>query len=459
MIVGTLSTAAGIVNGRLHGSDAGFRGVSTDTRSLEPGNLFVALKGPNFDGTAFVEQACSGGAVGAIVPRAVDAGLPAIVVDDTLEALGRLAADWRDRMPATVIGITGSNGKTTLKTLLAGCLSMTAETLATQGNLNNEIGVPLMLFRMDERHRFAVIEMGANHHGEIGYLTSLVSPQIVAITNAAPAHLEGFGSVEGVARAKGEILDGKRRPDVAVLNADDDYFEYWKSRVRDVAVLSFGLDADADVRASHIATASDGSRFTLHMPAGQIDVSLHLAGRHNILNACAAAAIASAVGLAPEAIRLGLESVVPVGGRLQPVASVSGAILYDDSYNANPVSVQAAAEFLAAREGRSWLVLGDMAELGDDAELLHTHTGRVVREAGIDKLLATGPLMRHAVEAFGDGAQWFETAGDLSRELIRSIGKGDVVLVKGSRSMGMERVVHALTETPAPIATDRARSA
>jgi UDP-N-acetylmuramoyl-tripeptide--D-alanyl-D-alanine ligase len=459
MIDSTLSMAAGIVEGTLNGSDAPFKGVSTDTRSLESGNLFVALQGPNFDGTAFLEEARSKGAVGAIVPRAVESALPTIVVDDTLKALGQLAADWRNRMPATVIGITGSNGKTTLKALLSGCLSMSAETLATKGNLNNEIGVPLMLFRINETHRFAVIEMGANHHGEIGYLTSLAAPQVVAITNAAPAHLEGFGSVEGVAKAKGEILEGQRRPEFAILNADDDYFEYWKTRVQDTTVLSFGLSADAEVRASRIVATGDGSEFTLHMPGVRMSVRIHLAGKHNVLNACAAAAMASALGLSPEQIRRGLEAVAPVGGRLQPVESQSGAILFDDSYNANPVSVQAAAEFLAAQEGRNWLVLGDMAELGDDAELLHAHTGWVVREAGIDNLLATGPLMRHAVESFGEGGRWFESIDELSSALSGSIARGDVVLVKGSRSMGMERVVHALTDSARPVVEDQARSA
>jgi UDP-N-acetylmuramoyl-tripeptide--D-alanyl-D-alanine ligase len=459
MIVGQLSTAASTVDGTLNGADAGFRGVSTDTRSLEPGNLFVALQGPNFDGTAFLEEAVARRAAGAIVPRAVDTDLPTIVVDDTLKALGKLAASWRNQMPATVIGITGSNGKTTLKALLAGCLSMAAETLATRGNLNNEIGVPLMLFKMNETHRYAVIEMGANHHGEIGYLTSLAAPNIVAITNAAPAHLEGFGSVEGVANAKGEILQDARRPDFAILNADDDYFEFWKALADDAPVISFGLSADADVRASHIVATQDGSNFTLHMPGIQFDVKLHLPSKHNVLNACAAAAIASALAIPPEQIKRGLEAVVPVGGRLQAVQSSSGAILYDDSYNANPVSVQAAAEFLAGQDGTSWLVLGDMAELGGDAELLHAHTGWVVREAGIDKLLATGPLMKNAVESFGEGGRWFESVEQLSEELERSIATGDVVLVKGSRSMGMERVVHSLTEEEIPVAEDQARSA
>ena len=458
-MTGNLKSAAETMQGTLHGDDATFCGVSTDTRSIRPGELFVALSGPNFDGAAFVDKAAAANAAGAVVGRSVESDLPVIVVDDTLKALGDLAASWRAQMPATVIGITGSNGKTTLKELLASCLSISAETLATHGNLNNEIGMPLMLTRMSRNHRYAVIEMGANHHGEIGYLRSLASPSVVAITNAAPAHLEGFGSVEGVARAKGEILTGDPAAEVAILNADDDYFEYWKSTCSASQIVTFGLSAEAEVRASHIESSTDAIDFILHMPNTQFEVHLSLAGKHNVLNALAAAAIASAVGIGPGQIRQGLEAVLPVGGRLQHVTSASGAVLYDDSYNANPTSVQAAAEFLAAQEGTSWLVLGDMAELGDDAELLHAHTGWVIREAGIDHLLATGPLSKKTVESFGENGQWFEDIDDLGALLRSSIAKGDVVLVKGSRSTAMERIVNVLTDEADIAPADEARSA
>jgi UDP-N-acetylmuramoyl-tripeptide--D-alanyl-D-alanine ligase len=436
------------MNGTLRGADASFRGVSTDTRTIRPGELFVALQGPNFDGTKFLREAAMRNAAAAVVPRPVDSDLPTIVVDDTLAALGRLGAHWRQQMQATVIGITGSNGKTTLKELIASCLSMSDPTLATYGNLNNEIGVPLMLLRMGKNHRYAVIEMGANHPGEIAYLTSLVSPSMVAITNAAPAHLEGFGSVEGVAHAKGEILGDDSGPDYAILNADDDYFEYWKTLAGNANVISFGLSAQADFRASGIEATHEGSRFTLHMPDGQLTVSLSLQGKHNVLNACAAAAIARALGISDLYIKKGLEAAHPFHGRLEPVRSVSGAVLFDDSYNANPVSVQAAAEFLTTQKGESWLVLGDMAELGGDAELLHAHTGWVVREAGVSHLLATGPLSKTTVEAFGESGRWYESIDQLIDDLRTSIGEGDVVLVKGSRSMGMERAVNALTDAP-----------
>lgn len=446
MMTATLSQVADSIGGTLHGGDLSFRGVSTDTRSIKAGELFVALQGPTFDGSKFVEAAAKRKAAAAIVSKPVKSSLPTIVVDDTLVALGKLGAYWRQKMQATVIGITGSNGKTTLKELLASCLSISQPTLATHGNLNNEIGVPLMLLRMAENHHFAVIEMGANHPGEIAYLASLASPRIVAITNAAPAHLEGFGSVEGVARAKGEIISGVANPDCVVLNADDDYFSYWQSLAGDARIISFGLSAEANIRASNIEATEVGSRFNLHLPDGQVSIALSLQGKHNVLNACAAAAIAIALGVPRKNIKKGLEAVHPFHGRLQPVRSASGAVLFDDSYNANPVSVQAAAEFLAALKGESWLVLGDMAELGGDGELLHAHTGWVVREAGVSHLLATGPLSKHTVEAFGENGRWYETIGALVDDLQASIGDGDVVLVKGSRSMGMERVVNALTD-------------
>jgi len=446
MMTGTLSHAAESMRGFLRGEDLEFRGVSTDTRTLRPGELFVALQGPNFDGTKFVCQAAEHKAAGAVVARAVETDLATIVVDDTLAALGDLAAYWRRQMQATVVGITGSNGKTTLKELAASCLSISDPTLATHGNLNNEIGLPLMLLRMGENHRYAVIEMGANHPGEIAYLTSLAMPRVVAITNAAPAHLEGFGSVEGVARAKGEILAGDESPEYVVLNADDDYFDYWSSIPGDAERISFGLSAEADVRASGIETTNEGSCFTLHMPGSQVSIALSLQGKHNVLNACAAAAIARVLGISDRQIKRGLEAVQPFHGRLQPLRSFTGAMLFDDSYNANPVSVQAAAEFLAAQEGTSWLVLGDMAELGGDGALLHAHTGWIVRESGVSNLLATGPLSRNTVEAFGDDGRWYEAIEDLIGDLRTSLGDGDVVLVKGSRSTEMERVVDALTD-------------
>jgi UDP-N-acetylmuramoyl-tripeptide--D-alanyl-D-alanine ligase len=444
MMESTLAQAANSMHGTLQGTDLKFRGVSTDTRTLREGELFFALQGPNFDGAAFVEAAARQHASGAVVPAPVDADIPVIIVDDTLQALGLLAAEWRQQMPATVIGITGSNGKTTLKEMLASCLALSADTLPTLGNLNNEIGVPLMLARLGKEHRYAVIEIGANHAGEIARMTSLVKPKVVAITNAAPAHLEGFGSVEGVARAKGEILTSEVPPEIVVLNADDEFFPYWRSLIPDAEVISFGLAPQADFRASDVYATEYGSAFTLHMPDGEIQIALPLFGAHNVVLACAAAAIASSLKIDELQIKKGLETVAPVAGRLQSVQCVTGDTLYDDSYNANPVSVVAAAKFLAAQPGDSWLVLGDMAELGDDAVELHTAVGSDLKGVGITHLAATGELSRHTVEAFGDGGIWFASQDELIEMLRASLDGSGNVLIKGSRSMGMERVVAAL---------------
>ena len=444
MMESTLAYAAESMQGTLHGKDVAFRGVSSDSRTLQSGELFFALQGPNFDGAEFVSMAQERQAAGAVVQKMVSTELPVIIVDDTLKALGKLAAEWRRKMPARVIGITGSNGKTTLKELVASCLSLSASTLATHGNLNNEIGMPLMLLRLAPEHRYAVIEMGANHAGEIAWLTSLAEPEIVAITNAAPAHLEGFGSLDGVVKAKAEILTDAARPQFAILNADDDAYAFWLAKVTDATVLSFGFAAAADVRASDVVATNDGSTFALHMPDCDLQIDLPLQGVHNVMNACAAAAIACALNINAGQIKKGLESVQPVGGRLQPVRSASGATLYDDSYNANPLSVAAAAAFLASQSGDTWLVLGDMAELGNESVALHAQSGSLAKQVGVTHLLATGELSRHTVDAFGNGGQWVASVDDVIDELQRSLSGDEVVLVKGSRSMGMERVVSAM---------------
>lgn len=447
MMESTLARAAAVMRGVLRGADGAFRGVSTDTRSLRAGELFFALHGPNFDGVDFLPAAAERQAAGAVVPRPVETPLAHITVRDTRLALGDLAASWRRQMSAKVVGVTGSNGKTTLKEMVASCLRLSAETLATDGNLNNDIGLPLMLARLSQEHRYAVLEMGANHAGEIAYLTRLAAPHVVAITNAGAAHLEGFGSVEGVARAKGEILDGEPRPECAVLNADDRYFEYWRSRAADVPVLSFGLGPAADVRATGLEPTDEGTAFRLELPEGGIRVEMPMAGTHNVVNACAAAAVATALGLPATQIRSGLQSVRPIGGRLRRLEGPAGSTLYDDSYNANPTSLLAAAEFIAGRPGKGWLVLGDMAELGADAEALHRVAGEKARAAGVERLFVTGALSRHTAEGFGAGAEWFESIEDLTAALMDAIRDAGVsVLIKGSRSSRMERVVEALAD-------------
>jgi UDP-N-acetylmuramoyl-tripeptide--D-alanyl-D-alanine ligase len=440
----TLSFAAEAMNGRLHGADGSFDGVSTDSRSIAAGELFVALSGPNFDGGKFVSHAKSKGAAGAVVETPVGEDLSQIEVENTRLALGQLGAAWRDKQSLTVVGITGSNGKTTVKELVAACLSRVATTLATEGNLNNDIGMPLMMLRIDESHRYAVLEMGANHAGEIGYLVSLAKPDVVCLTNAAAAHLEGFGSIEGVAHAKAEILQVEPRPQVAVLNADDEYYDYWLSLVEDIDVLSFGLGEDADIRADQIETGSSHTHFTMHLLDAKIELTMPLAGEHNVRNACAAAAVATALDVPAATIKEALEGVDPVAGRIAPLQGLRGATLYDDSYNANPLSVIAAAEFLASLPGESWMVLGDMFELGDDAQRMHADVGGSIREAGIDRLFAHGEMSRLAAENFGEQAEWYDSLDALVDEVSGQLGDGVNVLVKGSRGMRMERVVEAL---------------
>jgi len=448
-MIDSLSLAADCMNGTLHGADRQFDGISTDTRSIRGGELFFALQGPNFDGHDYVGKARANGAAGAVVSTHVEDDIAQIAVADAKLALGRFSAAWRQSKKARVIGITGSNGKTTLKELVAACLSSTAPTLATAGNLNNDIGMPLMLARIKDEHVYAVLEMGANHAGEIAYLASLANPDIVVITNAAAAHLEGFGSVEGVAHAKGEILQVADRPAVAILNADDDYYEYWRSLVEDTASLSFGLCESADIHADNIEASATGSRFDLHLPDTSVPVSLSLPGLHNVRNACAAAAVAFALGIDSGKIRAALENVAPVKGRLQPLAGINACTLFDDSYNANPVSVTAAAEFLASLDGESWLVLADMKELGEGAEDLHREVGASVRASGVDRLFALGGLSQHCVEGFGEGAIWYPDIDALLSDVGKA-GSSVNILVKGSRSMRMERVVDALrAATPA----------
>lgn len=443
----TLAFAAESMHGTLFGIDRLFEGVSTDTRTLKSGELFIALDGPNFSGSDYLALAHEKGAAGAVVGTKTKDDLAQIAVRDTRAALGDLGSAWRRDQSAIVVGITGSNGKTTLKELTAACLAQAGSTLATEGNLNNDIGMPLMLTRIEAEHRYAVLEMGANHLGEIAYLTSLAEPDVVAITNAAAAHLEGFGSIKGVATAKAEILRGNTRPGVAVLNADDDYYKYWKTLVDDVETLSFGIDSVADVGAVEIVADGAGSSFQLRLGNNRVDLRLSLPGRHNVRNACAAAAIAMSLGVAAEQIQTGLEKVTPASGRLQPLAGLNACSLYDDSYNANPYSVAAAAEFLASLEGESWLVLGDMGELGDDSARLHRDVGKAVKRAGVARLFATGELSRNVTEAFGNDASWFESVDALIDALRNSVTVGVNVLVKGSRFMRMERVVSALRET------------
>lgn len=450
MISGSLTQATTMVEGRLHGPDRDFKGVSIDTRRLSAGELFVALGGDRFDGHAFVGDAKEKGAAGALVEQVETCELPQIEVQDSRASLGSLSRRWREQYELPVVGVTGSNGKTTVKEMLASIFSCAGTVLATRGNLNNDIGVPLTLLRLEAGHRYAVIEMGANHFGEIAYLTSLAQPAIGVITNAAPAHLEGFGDLDGVARAKGELIEGLPHDGTAVINADDDYAPVWRSLAGERPVLTFAREANADVRAHDVqpltGSESTGSNFRLTCSHGERSVRLSLAGLHNVSNALAAAASALAAGAGLDAIAEGLSRVTAVGGRLNLIERADGVCVVDDSYNANPSSLEVAMDYVCELGGAAWLVLGDMGELGDEAGSLHADTGEQAKARGFQRLFTVGPLAANAAKTFGDGAEAFATAGDLITSLENQLVPGVTVLVKASRRMQFETVVEALTD-------------
>ncbi len=442
----TLAALAERIGARFRGKDLPFRGISADSRSLQPGDLFVALRGPSFDGHAFAGQVLAMGAGALMVDHPVDIALPRIEVEDTRIGLGRFSAAWRSQFKLPLVAVTGSNGKTTVKEMLAAILGQQGPVLATRGNLNNDIGVPLTLLRLRPEHCAAVIEMGANHAGEIAWLTGLAQPAVALITNAAAAHLEGFGSLEGVAQAKGEIYSGLGSGGTAVINADDAFAELWHSMNREREVITFGLERDADVTAQWTGDAN-GSRLALKAPQGGIELNLRLSGQHNAMNALAATAAAVALGVDLNTIRAGLERVVPVPGRLESKQGASGIRIIDDSYNANPASLEAALKVLSMAEGTRCLVLGDMSELGSDAVPLHEQIGRMAQVGGVDRLYAVGELSRAAVRVFGSKGYHFSTHEQLITALQQELKAEMTLLVKGSRTMRMERVVAALLRT------------
>lgn len=447
-----LSEVVRIAGGQLVGENRLFSGVSIDTRTLQPEALFVALSGPNFDGHDFVAAAAQRGAAAALVERPLAVELPQIVVSDPLAALSIFAREWRRQFSIPVIGVTGSNGKTTTKELIGSILSRLGACLITRGNLNNHIGVPLMLLEMNATHRYAVIEMGANHPGEIAHLAGIAEPTIGIVTNAGAAHLEGFGSLQGVAAAKGELFQRLPAQGVAVINADDAFATLWREVRSADRSLTFGFEQPADFMAHKVQSAGEthGFRidFDLVTPEGAKAATLGLAGLHNLRNALGAAAVASAAGATLDEIVAGLAAMRPVAGRLELKPAVNGAFLVDDSYNANPSSLKAGLDALQGFSGKCWLVLGDMLELGDSANELHAEVGRYARQAGIERLLAVGKHAHFAVEAFGRGAQWFADVDALIAEARRSLRTGVAVLIKGSRANRLERVSAALSAAP-----------
>lgn len=446
-----LSQLAHWCEGRLLGDDVPISGISTDSRDDLHGALFVALKGERFDAHEFVAQAKANGAAALLTHRPVDSDLPTILCADTEEALGEIAAGLARTRPAVVLALTGSNGKTSVKTLLHAILLHAGKAYVNPGNRNNEIGLPLAVIDAPEDAQFAIYEMGAGKTGDIAYLTTIVTPNIALVNNIAPAHIERMGSLLGIAETKGAIYEALPDDGLAVVNVDDAFCPYFLERIAGRSVLRFGLENNADVTAGKIVSGADGVRFELITPAGRAEVALQMPGRHNILNALAATAMALAAGAPFEAVLAGLQSARPVAGRQDGKQLANGAVLIDDSYNANPGSVLAGIAALTAAcalDGRqSLLVLGDMAELGDTAVDLHAQIGTAAKSQGIAGMMTCGVLSAAASEAFGSGARHFTDRAALIAVLNGSLHGNQRLLVKGSRSSRMDEVVNALLQT------------
>ena len=451
----TVQNAARALHGEWCGEDVCFTAVGTDSRTAGYGDLFVALIGEKFDGHDFIAEVKKKGAAAAMVclesaVKSQKLGIPLILVKDTRLGLGQLAVHWRSYFSIPVVAVTGSNGKTTVKEMIASILRRAVDAsgrmdgsdkvLATEGNLNNDIGVPLMLLRLRKQHVYAVVEMGMNHAGEISYLTRLAKPGVAVITNAGAAHVEGLRSVQAVAYAKGEIFEGLDQYGVAVINADDPHAPLWRKLAGDRRVVDFGLDGGAEVSARYHLDFF-GCKMTLILPGGVEEIELQVPGEHNVRNALAAAAVAVAMGINTKAIASGLGEFRGVNGRMQKKCGLRDATLIDDSYNANPESVRAALAVLAKAPGKKILVLGDMGELGDSARGFHERIGEEARLAGIDRLFTLGELSAYAAAQFGPGARHFKRIEELLAEVESLLAADVTLLIKGSRFMQMERVV------------------
>ncbi|WP_394172675.1 UDP-N-acetylmuramoyl-tripeptide--D-alanyl-D-alanine ligase [Thalassotalea litorea] len=446
MITLTLSEIASHLGARLIGDDAKINSVSTDTRQLSAGDLFIALKGPNFDAHNFIQQAEQAQCAAAIVESEQAIGIAQLVVEDTHKALGQLGALVKSRVNPKTLAITGSSGKTTVKEMSAAILSQLGQVLATAGNFNNDIGVPLTLMRLSPGDEYAVIELGANHIGEIAYTTNLTKPDVAMINNIAAAHLEGFGDLDGVARAKGEIFDGLPENGFGAYNFDTPYADKWLWRLEGKQVKTFSGSANqADYYASDIEMDTLGcASFVLHSPDQKADIQLPIPGIHNVSNAVAAATVCIAMGATLAQVKQGLESMQPVKGRLNLHQLPDDLTLIDDTYNANVESTRAAAELLSGYTGRTLLILGDMAELGEDARAYHQEIGEYAKAQGIDNLLTLGVLSQSASDVYEQQGRHFssrELLLDYLVQLIANETQPITILVKGSRSARMELVV------------------
>lgn len=455
-----LLTAAEAINGELRGNNIVFSGISTDSRQIAAGELFIALRGDNFDGHRFIDVAQASGAAAAVVANGAteeirSLGLPLISVSDTRLALGALAADWRQRFTGPLIAVTGSNGKTTTKEMIASIFKAAfGETvLSTQGNFNNDIGLPLTLLKLNPSHRAAVVEMGMNHPGEIAYLGGIARPTVALVTNVQRAHLAGMGTLEAIAREKGSIYESLGDAGVAVFNARDEWAEIWRKQSGKRRSVTYAMDGSAEVRGSCSVRGLE-TRVTISFGGEQIDLNLPLPGQHNARNAIAAAAATLAVGVPLTTVRDGLAAFTGIKGRLQRRAGINGAELLDDTYNANPDSVRAGIDVLAATVGKKILVLGDMGELGWMAAQFHDEIGGYAKSQGVDHLFTLGESSQLAARNFGAGGRHFKKIDDLILALTTELNTGTTVLIKGSRFMRMERVVEAVSQTSAAPATE-----
>jgi UDP-N-acetylmuramoyl-tripeptide--D-alanyl-D-alanine ligase len=448
-MIGTvrLAEVADFLSAKHRGANVPFQFVSTDTRTLQPGDLFVALVGDRFDGHLYVQQAIEKGACAVVVSQPMDVSVPYLQVKDTTEALGLLALYNRQKFKKDVVAITGSSGKTTVKGMMATLLRQQNEVLVTRGNLNNHIGAPLTLLRLNHTYDYAVVELGASAEGEIAYTSNLARPTVSILTNAGSAHLEGFGSVETIVKTKGEIIDALPEDGFAILNADSPYFEEWKLRAGSRHVISFGESDQASVRATDVEIDATGCcGFNLNIGDESQHVQLKVMGRHNVLNAAACAAACHALNMPMSLIVSGLGLFEGVEGRLNEKPGLSGCSVIDDSYNANPASVRAAIDVLGSRSGHKIFVLGDMGELGVETQLAHAEMGVYAKQGNIDEFFALGEFSKGAADSFGDNAHWFASHDSLVRFLKTKLNKDVTVLVKGSRSARMDLVVSEIVE-------------
>jgi len=452
MTILTLGYFAKVLGQTWHGKDLllehPVKQIVTDSRRVLPGDLFIAVPGAKVDGHDYIAEAKARGAIGAIVSRSLQTDLPTLLVSNTVIALGEVAKAYRAQFSLPIMALTGSCGKTTVKEMTAFILQEAGKTLATQGNYNTEIGVPLTLLQLTRQHQRAVIELGARKKGDIHYLMEIVKPNITLITNAGAAHLEMFGSNQGIAEAKGEIFSDLPFNGTAIINADDAAFEYWQGLLKPTQTLiTFRLDNKADVNIKKIRLEAAFSEFDCETTLGTFSVRLPVPGLHNVQNAAAAIAAALAFEVPLSAMKAGLERFIPVSGRLQYKAGAKGALIIDDTYNANPVSMKAAISVLSKYAGEKILIMGDMLEIGLDTKALHGKMGEEAKQQGVQQLFGFGMMSENAINSFGEGAKHFTDKSRLIESVLAALTNSTTVLVKGSRGMRMEEVVQRLIET------------